>query len=227
MPGRCPGDHADDAAGNCPGCDDSPAGGGRALIATAPRRPPRGGPTGGDLPAPTDVPELPPPAERTPADQTLDPPANGVAFTIPVAVLEGYETPDGRYLTAGHGGRRDLPMTLMAMLENPDGGWGHDAAIAVGRVDTLERFDASAEINPLTGEPYGPGVFGWKATGWLTPNPDQEGSEAAVEFIRDQVIRGVSVDLDEFRPTRRSSPWTRRAGPPTGGSSWTSGPSGR
>jgi hypothetical protein len=146
----------------------------------------------------TDVPELPAPADRTPADQELDPPENGVAFTIPVAVLEGYETPDGRFLTAGNGGRRDLPMTLMAMLENPDGGWGHDGAIAVGRVDTLERFDASAEVNPLTGDPYGPGVFGWKATGWLTPHPDQEGSEAAVQFIRDQVIRGVSVDLDEF-----------------------------
>jgi hypothetical protein len=166
----------------------------RALIATAPV-------TDEEAPdtAPvTDVPELPAPADRTPADQTLDPPENGVAFTIPVAVLEGYETPDKRYLTAGAGGRRDLPMTLMAMLENPDGGWGHDGAIAVGRVDTLERFDASAVINPLTGEPYGTGVFGWKATGWLTPHPDQEGSEAAVQFIRDQVIRGVSVDLDEF-----------------------------
>jgi hypothetical protein len=167
----------------------------RALIATAPvteDAPP-------ETPEPTDVPELPPPAERTPADQTLDPPENGIAFTIPVAVLEGYGTPDGRFLTAGNGGRRDLPMTLMAMLENPNGGWGHDGAIAVGRVDTLERFDASAEINPLTGDAYGAGVFGWKATGWLTPHPDQEGSEAAVQFIRDQVIRGVSVDLVEFQ----------------------------
>jgi hypothetical protein len=183
--GRC--------AGGASACDEQ--GRIRALIATAPvteDAPP-------ETPEPTDVPELPPPAERTPADQTLDPPENGIAFTIPVAVLEGYETPDGRFLTAGNGGRRDLPMTLMAMLENPNGGWGHDGAIAVGRVDTLERFDASAEINPLTGDAYGPGVFGWKATGWLTPHPDQEGSEAAVQFIRDQVIRGVSVDLDEFQ----------------------------
>jgi hypothetical protein len=168
----------------------------RALIATAPvteEDPPA------ETPDPTDVPDLPPPNERTPADQTLDPPEGGIAFTIPVAVLEGYETPDGRFLTAGNGGRRDLPMTLMAMLENPNGGWGHDGAIAVGRVDTLERFDASAEINPLTGDAYGTGVWGWRATGWLTPHPDQEGSEAAVQFIRDQVIRGVSVDLDEFQ----------------------------
>jgi hypothetical protein len=203
-PDGCPGDHGDDAAGNCPGCDDTcPACVEGCPGCTDTCTPPAAADGEAsarrtEMAAPTDVPELPPPAERTPADQTLDPPANGVAFTIPVAVLEGYETPDSRYLVAGQGGRRDLPMTLMAMLQNPDGGWGHDAAIAVGRVDTLERFDASAVINPLTGEPYGPGVFGWKATGWLTPNEDQEGSQAAVDFIRDQVIRGVSVDLDEF-----------------------------
>jgi hypothetical protein len=185
-PDGCPGDHGDDAAGNCPGCDDTcPACVEGCPGCTDTCTPPaaadgEASARGESFAAPTDVPELPPPAERTPADQTLDPPANGVAFTIPVAVLEGYETPDSRYLVAGQGGRRDLPMTLMAMLQNPDGGWGHDAAIAVGRVDTLERFDASAVINPLTGEPYGPGVFGWKATGWLTPNEDQEGSQAAV-----------------------------------------------
>jgi hypothetical protein len=197
----CPGDHGDDAAGNCPGCDDTcPACDDTCPGCTDACSPPAAEASGRGtaFAETTAVPELPPPAERTPADQALDPPANGVPFTIPVAVLEGYETPDGRFLTAGNGGRRDLPMTLMAMLQNPDGGWGHDAAIAVGRVDTLERFDASAVTNPLTGEPYGPGVWGWKATGYLTPNADQEGSSAAVDFIRDQVIRGVSVDLDEF-----------------------------
>jgi hypothetical protein len=203
-PDGCPGDHGDNPAAGCPGCDDTcPACTEGCTGCTTDCTPPAaaGGEAstrGETFAAPTDVPELPPPAERTPTDQTLDPPPNGIPFTIPIAVLEGYETPDSRYLVAGKGGRRDLPMTLMAMLQNPDGGWGHDAAIAAGRVDTLERFDASAVPNPLTGEPYGPGVFGWKATGWLTPNEDQEGSQAAVDFIRDQVIRGVSVDLDEF-----------------------------
>lgn len=146
----------------------------------------------------TDVPEQPAPADRTPADQTLPPPDGGVPFTIPVVLLEGFETGDGRYITPGGVGRRDLPMTLMGMLQNPDGGYGHDAAIACGRVDTLERYDASGELNRLTGEPYGPGVFAWRATGFLAPNPDQEGSQAVVDYIADQVIRGVSVDFDEF-----------------------------
>lgn len=165
----------------------------RALIATAPvvEDPPA------DTPV-TDVPEQPAPADRTPADQELDPPDGGIPFTIPAVLLEGFETGDGRFITAGTVGRRDLPMTLMGMLRNPDGGWGHDAAIVCGRVDTLERYDASAELNRLTGEPYGPGVWAWKATGWLTPHPDQEGSEAVVQYVKDQVLRGVSVDFDEF-----------------------------
>lgn len=147
---------------------------------------------------PTPVPEQPAPADRTPADQVLDPPEGGVPFTIPAVLLEGFETGDGRFIVAGGVGRRDLPMTLMAMLRNPDGGYGHDAAIAVGRVDTLERYDASAEVNRLTGQPYGDGVWAWKATGFVVPHPDQEGSQAAVDYIKDQVIRGVSVDFDEF-----------------------------
>lgn len=165
-----------------------------ALIATAPveeETPP------GDEPV-TEVPEQPAPADRTPADQELDPPDGGVAFTIPAVLLEGFETGDGRYITPGTVGRRDLPMTLMGMLRNPDGGWGHDAAIACGRVDTLERYDASTELNRLTGKPYGEGVWAWRATGYLTPNPDQEGSQAVVDYVKDQVLRGISVDFDEF-----------------------------
>jgi hypothetical protein len=198
-PDGCPGDHGDNAAASCPGCDDTcPACTDACTGCTDTCTPPAADDTATAQRYAQGEP-LPPPADRTPVDQTLDPPDGGIPYTIPVAVLEGYETPDGRFLTAGNGGRRDLPMTLMAMLENPNGGWGHDGAIAVGRVDTLERFDASAEINPLTGDAYGDGVWGWRATGYLTPHPDQEGSEAAVQFIRDQVIRGVSVDLDEFQ----------------------------
>lgn len=168
------------------------AGNVRAIIATAPVV------EDTETPPVTEVPEQPAPADRTPADQQLDPPENGVPFTIPAVLLEGFETGDGRYITPGTVGRRDLPMTLMGMLRNPDGGWGHDAAIVIGRVDTLERVDFSAEVNRLTGQPYGPDVWAWRATGFLTPHPDQEGSEATVQYIRDQVLRGVSVDFDEF-----------------------------
>jgi hypothetical protein len=157
-----------------------------ALIATAP---------------PAEVQEQPVPAERTPVDEVFDPPANGIAFRIPIFVLEGWETADSggevRYIEPGALGRNALPRTIMAMTRNPDGGWGHDAAIVAGRIDTLERFDASAVINRDTGEPFGPGVWGWEATGYLTPHPDQPGSQATADYVRDKVLRGFSADMGE------------------------------
>lgn len=179
-----------------------------ALVATAPptEAPPAADPDEDlpDAPAdPTDqapvqrLPEPPKPADRTPVDQQLAPPENGVPFFIPIGFLEGWETSDHRYFTPGGFGRRDLPMTLMAMVENPDGGWGHDDAIVAGRLDTLERFDASAELNRETGQPFGDGVFAWRGTGYLTPNPDQPGSQAVVDYIGSGTLRGVSADVSE------------------------------
>jgi hypothetical protein len=162
-----------------------------ALIATAP-------PVEDAPPVEPVEPQAPPPAERTPQDQTFDPPAGGVPYTIPAVVLEGWETSDGRYIEPGSLGRRDMPQTLMAMLRNPDGGFeGHSAAIACGRIDTMERVDFSAEVNRETGEPFGEGVWGWRATGYLVPHDDQPGTQATVDYVRDQVLRGVSVDLGE------------------------------
>jgi hypothetical protein len=163
----------------------------RVLIATAP-------PTEDAPPADPPEPQAPPPAERTPADQTFDPPEGGVPFTIPAVVLEGWETSDGRYIEPGSLGRRDMPQSLMAMLRNPDGGFeGHSAAIVAGRIDTMERLDFSTVINRETGEPFGAGVWGWQATGYLVPHDDQPGTQATVDYVRDQVLRGVSVDLGE------------------------------
>jgi hypothetical protein len=169
-----------------------------ALVATAP-------PAVEDGPPPIEVVEVPPttpPSERTPVDQTLAPPEGGIPFTIPAVVLEGWNTTDGgtdvRYIEPGSLGRLDLPQTIMAMLRNPDGGFsGHDAAIAAGRIDTMERLDFSEVINRETGEPFGPGVWGWRATGFLVPNDDQVGSAATADYVRDQVLRGVSADLRE------------------------------
>lgn len=170
----------------------------RALVATAPPVE-EDGPPAVEV---VDIPETVPPAQRTPVDQTLAPPDGGIPFTIPAVVLEGWNTSDGstdvRYIEPGSLGRLDLPQTIMAMTRNPDGGFGgHDGAIACGRIDTLERLDFSEVINRETGEPFGAGVWGWRATGWLVPNDDQPGSAATADYVRDQVMRGVSADLRE------------------------------
>jgi hypothetical protein len=155
-----------------------------ALIATAP--------------VVEEEPQAPPPAERTPLDDTdLPDPEGGVRWRMPIFVLEGWETSDGRLIEAGSLGRRDLPQSLMAMVRNPDGGWGHDAALVAGRIDRMERYDASAVINRETGQPFGDGVWAWSAEGWLIPNADQPGSQATLDYVRSKSLRGVSVDMGE------------------------------
>lgn len=137
----------------------------------------------------------PPPAERTPADETHPAPEGSIPFTIPVCVLEGYTTSDDRRIAPDALGHRALPLSLMVMTRNPDGGWGHAGAFVGGRVDTLERYDAASTINPETGQPYGPGVFAWRATGYLLNTSAEE--QETVRLVRDRVLTGVSVDVGE------------------------------
>ena len=54
-----------------------------------------------------------------------------------VLAVEGEETEDGRLLEAGSIRWRDLPLTLMAMLETT--GWGHMGAKVAGRIDSISR----------------------------------------------------------------------------------------
>lgn len=203
-PDGCPGDHGDGGASSCPGCDDTCPGctapcpgcvddctppAAEAEAGTRPR-------TLADEEAPPPPPGDGPPNERTPVDEHPDPPEGGVAFRMPIAVLEGWETADHRYIEPGALGRRALPWTCMAMRRNPDGGWGgHDGAIVNGRIDTAERFDASATINPETGKPFGPGVWAWTYSGWLIQDTDETAS--TVRYVRDRVLRGLSVDISE------------------------------
>jgi hypothetical protein len=131
--------------------------------------------------------------EPTP-DQPIDAPppdATGVPFTIPVVLLEGVVTSDGREIAAGGGAARALPITLHGMAETSHGGMA-GGAVAVGRIETLERYDASALVDPVRGEAYGTGVWAWRATGHF--RDDEVGLEYA-QLAADQVVRGVSVDL--------------------------------
>lgn len=133
------------------------------------------------------------PAPDQPTDQPIDappPPSAGVPFTIPVMVLEGYRTSDDRQIRAGAIAHRALPLTLMVLDETSPA--GHDGAQVGGRIETLERVDVSATMDVVTGQPYGAGVFGWRATGTFAD--DEEGA-AFARRAAEQSLRGVSVDL--------------------------------
>ena len=100
----------------------------------------------------------------------------GSKFHIPLVVPEGVPTGDGRVFKPMSLDTRDLPVPLMWQLKTGD---GHDGAVIVGRVDTIERIETGL------GDAYG--VF----------DAGPYGREAE-RLVRNKFLRGISADLDNF-----------------------------
>jgi len=97
-----------------------------------------------------------------------------------VLVVEGMESGDGRSIDRGGLTWRELPLPLMAMLRNPEGGSGHDGAELAGSIDWIER--------------RGDEVHG----GGRLDLESEMGAEVHRLMSADPpLLRGVSVDLDK------------------------------
>jgi 2'-5' RNA ligase len=120
---------------------------------------------------------------------------NGMVPWHGIIVVEGVPSGDFRTIAPGALSWRDLPLPMMSMLRNPDGGTGHDGAELAGRVDTIERlghdderFTAFAAQAPKRAVEivYATGVF----------DPASPGGPDTISAFRNKLMRGVSVDLD-------------------------------
>lgn len=115
-----------------------------------------------------------------------------------ILVFEGLDTGDRRRIDVGALSTRALPLTLMGMTRNPDGGWGHDGAEVVGRIDTAVREDASEWVDEATGDTWatvaGGPVFAWVGEGEFD---DRDEAADVEQLVRDRHLRGISVDLAE------------------------------
>jgi len=146
------------------------------------------GVAGGHLPMTAD-------ATVVPAEQPVEQPAEEVAemstitlAEVPVSsetaawegliAVEGVETGDGRFLAQDALTWRELPLPIMSMTENPVGGSGHDGAVLVGRIDSLER--RGQEV--------------W-ATGVI--DLGSENGREAHRLLQNKMMRGVSADIDK------------------------------
>ena len=70
--------------------------------------------------------------------------AIGAAFTIPVGIIEGLQTSDGRMIQPNALTWREPPLPLMAMLTSSHGNDSMaDAAVLVGRVESIARDGAN------------------------------------------------------------------------------------
>lgn len=108
------------------------------------------------------------PAARAPGDTS---PVEWSAIFAP----EGKLTSDGRAFAPGAISWRELPLTLMAMIETSEG--GHIGAEIAGRIDAIWRDEAAGLIRAK-------GVFDSGEYGAMIAG-----------LVEDQTLRGVSVDL--------------------------------
>lgn len=123
------------------------------------------------------------PGERLPEPHaTPEPPEpvasgdDGVSLAwSSILAPEGKLTSDGRAFAPGSIKWRDLPLTLMAMIETSEG--GHIGAQVAGRIDEIWRDSEAGLIR-------GKGEF----------DPGEYGTEIA-RLVDDKTLRGVSVDL--------------------------------
>jgi hypothetical protein len=98
--------------------------------------------------APAPVAEGAAPSETSTTDQTAPMlpggQAIGAAFTIPVGIIEGLQTSDGRMIQPNALTWREPPLPLMAMLTSSHGNDSMaDAAVLVGRVESIARDGAN------------------------------------------------------------------------------------
>lgn len=112
-----------------------------------------------------------------------------------IATYEGIETGDKRLVALNALTTRALPLTLMGMTINPEMG-GHGLAEVSGRIDTLERQDASSWIDEETGQTWSQ-IAGGPVNAWVGEGDFDEGEFGAniARLVGNQTLRGVSMDL--------------------------------
>ncbi|WP_239382307.1 hypothetical protein [Frankia sp. CIT1] len=131
-----------------------------------------GTPTGDD--APDDVPSGP-----------------MVAFHIPIGIVEGADTSDGRFITPNALSWRDLPLPLMATRSAPHGNIPTTDAVQVGRITAHDRRDVSGESDGRGGT-YPEGTLALYGSGEF--DVDDESQAYAAKVYSGQ-LNGVSADL--------------------------------
>ena len=106
-----------------------------------------------------------------------------------VLTFENAETSDGRFFAAGAWSWRDLPLTLMAQLENQE---GHRAAQVAGRIDRIWKIPASEVPGLLDSYPELADATAVMGEGELT---SRFGVQEVAGLVEDETVRGVSVDF--------------------------------
>jgi hypothetical protein len=127
-----------------------------------------------------------------------DIPENAVPVRLPVMVVEGMDTADGRFIQPGALTTRVLPITLFAQQKGSHGSLSGDTATwPVGAITEATRRPGPEVTQLSTGEPFPEGTFVWEGRGWMYTDVPAAPHKSAYQLVRDKALRGNSVDLSE------------------------------
>lgn len=135
------------------------------------------------------------PVETQERDLPVEVPENAVPIRLPVMVVEGMDTADGRHIRPGALTVRHLPIPLYAMTRSTHGSEGDAATWHVGAITQATRRPGPEVQQLSTGQPFPEGTFVWEGTGWMYTDVPAAPQKSAYTLVKDGALRGNSVDL--------------------------------
>lgn len=103
-----------------------------------------------------------------------------------VLAIEGVETSDRRIIEPGALGWRELPLSLMAIIEDSHGGMPTTVSVNVGRIDAINR-EAAADLGKGANRIVATGVF---------DGADPVAADIARK-VGEKYLRGISIDVGD------------------------------
>lgn len=135
------------------------------------------------------------PATDAPA---VDIPEGAAPVRLPVMVVEGMWTADGRFLEPGSLSLGIMPITLYSQINSSHGSLDGDTATKiVGAITTATRRPGPEVTQLSTGQPFPEGTFVWEGTGWMYQDVPAAPEKSAYQLVKDGALRGNSVDLSQ------------------------------
>jgi hypothetical protein len=125
-------------------------------------------------------------------------PEGAAPIRLPVMVVEGMWTADGRYLEPGSLTTRTLPIALYSQTRSSHGSLdGDTATVLAGAITKTERKPGPEVIQLSTGQPFPEGTFVWEGTGWMYTDVPAPPEKSVYTLVKDKALRGNSVDLSD------------------------------
>lgn len=133
-----------------------------------------------------------------PTTSVVDLPEGAAPIRLPVMVVEGMETADGRFIEPGALQVRTLPIGLYSQVKSSHGSLQGDAAtVLVGAITSATRRPGPEVQQLSTGEAFPEGTFVWEGTGWMYKDVPAPPDKSAYQLVADKALRGNSVDLSD------------------------------